>query len=774
MNIKSRKKTRIFRDLVIVSSITIFLFLLEFAFKLFERLGEWLLKHQVREISEFLAVLVIFVFIFSVFSIRKWKELRDELAERERADEALRKSEEKYRTLFEESRDAIYITTREGKVIDINPSGLILFGYTREEMVGLDVRELYANPVDRQRFQREIEEKGFVREYELKLKKKDGTEMGCLLTSTVRQADDGTTLGYQGIIRDITERKQTEKMAKAMLDNVVIGISNISPKMEILWLNKTLQEWFPTIDVEKKPFCYRSFYSPPKEGICDYCPTIKAFKTGKIHSSETGVCADGKIYNVIATPVKNEKGEIIYVIETVEDISDRKRAEEVLRASARRWQSTFDAISDAVCLLDLERKILQCNKAMINFLGKPVSKIIGRNCWELVHGTAGPIENCLTVRMLETKQRETAVLPLGDRWFGICVDPIFNEEGNLIGAVHIMSDITDIKRTEDALRESEEEYRTIFETTGNATVIIEEDTTLSLVNKEFEKLSGYSKEEIEGKKSWTEFASKEDLERLKEYHRLRRIEPKAAPKRYEFRFVNRQGNLKDILITIDMIPGTKKSVASLLDISERKRAMVELKQSFEKLGRILEETATTLASAVEKKDPYTAGHQQRVAQLACAIVREMGLSEERINGIRMAALIHDIGKIYIPAEILSKPGRLTEIEYSMIKTHPELSYDISKTIEFPWPVAQIILQHHERINGSGYPSGLTGENILLEARILGVADTVEAISSHRPYRPAYGIEKALKEVSEKRGILYDPAVVDACLRLFFDKGFKFE
>ena len=176
---------------------------------------------------------------------------------------------------------------------------------------------------------------------------------------------------------------------------------------------------------------------------------------------------------------------------------------------------------------------------------------------------------------------------------------------------------------------------------------------------------------------------------------------------------------------------------------------------------------------VSIRDPYTAGHQRRVTKLACAIAKEIGLTKEQIEGLRVAAIIHDIGKINIASEILSKPGRLTKLEFEMIKTHPQTGYEILKEIEFPWPVAQIVLQHHERMNGSGYPQGLSGKDILIEARILGVADVVEAMASYRPYRPALGIDKALEEILNNKGVLYDPDVVDACLKVFTEKGFKF-
>lgn len=209
-------------------------------------------------------------------------------------------------------------------------------------------------------------------------------------------------------------------------------------------------------------------------------------------------------------------------------------------------------------------------------------------------------------------------------------------------------------------------------------------------------------------------------------------------------------------------------------LAEQKRTEEQLKESLEKLRKVLGETVNTLAVTAEMRDQYTAGHQQRVTQLACAIAKEMNLSEEVIEEIRVAGTLHDIGKMYVPSEILAKPGKLTETEFNMIKTHSKAGYDILKTIEFPWPVAQIVLQHHERIDGSGYPQGLLGDDILREARILGVADVVEAMASHRPYRPALGIDKALEEISQNRGDLYDTEVVDVCLGLFSKKKFEFK
>ncbi|MFH1954292.1 MAG: HD domain-containing phosphohydrolase [Pseudomonadota bacterium] len=223
----------------------------------------------------------------------------------------------------------------------------------------------------------------------------------------------------------------------------------------------------------------------------------------------------------------------------------------------------------------------------------------------------------------------------------------------------------------------------------------------------------------------------------------------------------------------DLIFTIKRALEKQDLVQEVKHLEEERRQSVERLLKAAQDTVHAIALTVEIRDPYTAGHQRGVVQIACAIAKEMSLSEHQINGIRMAGIIHDIGKISVPAEILSKPGRITENEFGIIKAHPQIAYDILKGIDFPWPVAQIVLQHHERMDGSGYPQGILGEEILTESRILAVADIVEAMASHRPYRPALGIDKALEEISQNRGILYDPEAVDACLKLFHEKGYRF-
>jgi len=235
----------------------------------------------------------------------------------------------------------------------------------------------------------------------------------------------------------------------------------------------------------------------------------------------------------------------------------------------------------------------------------------------------------------------------------------------------------------------------------------------------------------------------------------------------------RRGDSRHLVMQVAVLPAYAATwgqvLVSVLDVTELVRARQELELSHGRLQRVLEGSVRSLAALAERRDPYTAGHQERVAELACAIAAELNLPQEQIQGLRVAALLHDIGKIAVPAEILSKPARPSELEFAMIKSHPQVGYEVLAGIDFPWPVAEIVHQHHERLDGSGYPQGLKGEEILLEAQILAVADVVEAMASHRPYRPAHTLEETLEEIKTHQGVLYRSDVVAACVRLFSAK-----
>ena len=347
-------------------------------------------------------------------------------------------------------------------------------------------------------------------------------------------------------------------------------------------------------------------------------------------------------------------------------------------------------------------------------------------------------------------------------------------------------------RVEEALRESEEKYRMLTESVLEGILITDFKGKVLYCNEAAAKMVGYEKAEDGIGKNVFSFIAPES--RKIAFKDLLRVYMGDWGFLATYKAMTKDGE-RFWVETIGRkiaYQGRSAEVIAFRDITERRRMQEELQKAkeklevkveertselriaLEKLQRLLEEGVSSLASAVEAKDPYTAGHQQRVAQLACAIAEEMGLSEGQVDGIYMGAIVHDVGKIHVPAEILTKPDKLNEIELEMIRSHSQFGYNILKEIEFPWPVAKAVLQHHERMDGSGYPSGISGEDILLEARVLAVADVVEAISTHRPYRAAKGIDKALEEISQNKGILYDASVVDACMKLFTKKRFKFK
>lgn len=336
----------------------------------------------------------------------------------------------------------------------------------------------------------------------------------------------------------------------------------------------------------------------------------------------------------------------------------------------------------------------------------------------------------------------------------------------------LYSDITERKQAENNLLESKERYRIVVENAHEA-IIITRDMNVVFANNAAAEQIGYSKETLTSG-AFTNFIHPEDRNLVTEYS-TKRLRGEEVPSIYSFRIITHDGKIKWAELNATVIEWNKKpaTLNFLNDITERKMLEEERIESYSRIKKTLQATVQSIALLVETKDPYTAGHQQRVAQLAVAIAKEMGLTSDQQDFIYTASIIHDLGKVSVPSELLSKPTKLTEVEFNLIKTHSPSGYNILKDIDFPWPVADAVLQHHERMNGSGYPNHLQGDSILLEARILAIADVVEAISSHRPYRPSLGINFALDELSKNKGTLYDDNVVDACLKLFLEKNFAF-
>jgi len=324
-------------------------------------------------------------------------------------------------------------------------------------------------------------------------------------------------------------------------------------------------------------------------------------------------------------------------------------------------------------------------------------------------------------------------------------------------------------------RASEERFRALGENAPDIIYTLDDCGAFTYVNPAWERILGYRKEEVIGK-YFVNFVKKGDAKIfVRAFQRIRDNKQRIVDlyatilhKDGSERLFNMSG-----APNIDSTGNVFGAVGTFKDVTDLKRSETELQISINKLKSAMSSTIDAISIIVESRDPYTAGHQKRVASLACAIAEELKMSEDRIDKIRMGGLIHDIGKIYIPAEILTKPGRLSKIEFDMMKSHTTVGYKILKTVDFIPPIAQIVYQHHERMDGSGYPLGISGDDILMEARIVAVADSVEAMASHRPYRPALGLEKALEMILNGRGKSYDPQIVDACVVLFKNRDFQF-
>ncbi len=365
----------------------------------------------------------------------------------------------------------------------------------------------------------------------------------------------------------------------------------------------------------------------------------------------------------------------------------------------------------------------------------------------------------------------------GGVWLYLTAVTINDSSGKMIAAIETLDDITDLKTTETSLRQSEEKYRSIFENSIEGIFRATPEGRFISVNPAMAYMHGFaSPEEMIGR--ITDIGNQLYVNPGDRAQYRAILEEKEIVNNLEAQIYRTDGN---ILWTSTNAHVVKDAAGRILyfegkveDITLRKLADENLKESAEKLRKTLIGVIRAMSLTVETRDPYTAGHQRRVSNLARVIAQEMALPSDTVDTIRMAGVLHDIGKIAVPSEILSKPTKLTDIEFSLIKVHVQSGYDILKDVGLPYPMAEAVLQHHERLDGSGYPQGLKNGQILLEAKILSVADVVEAIASHRPYRPAKGIDVALEEIEKNKDILYDEEVVAACVKLFREKRFCFE
>ena len=612
------------------------------------------------------------------------------------------------------------------------------------------------------------------------------------------------------------ERELIFLIARHLASRAREAIVGIDGRGRIILWNKGAETIFAykEEEVKGKPFFEvivpEEFRKRAKDSLVNFLTTGRGKRTNRITEC-VGIKKNGERVplEVSVYPLKINNQWYAYGI--LRDISKRKEIEESLFKSLKETKKILESIGSPTFITDRDFKILEANRALVKLIGAKRDDVIGRKCYSLLCEKGKPPEDCPVLRLLNSGRhirRERVVdIERLNKTFRISFTPLLDKDGALEKVIFIMVDITETRKVEIALRSLYKIMAEIHNERGLPELLDRVRVALGkIMNTEnffvilSEKEERLSFPYFFGEKQRQEVFNEEEelikntiksrvpvfltLEDIKKKIRGGFIKKTKLPPKV---WIGVPLKIRDRVIGLMVLQSykteeafTRSDVCILELISEEialaieiKKAQDERQKAERRLRESLNRTIEAMAIAIEKRDPYTAGHQRRVAELSVAIAREMGLSGDRIEGIRFGAMIHDIGKIQVPLEILSKPGRLTEAEYEIIKTHPEAGYEIIKEIEFPWPIDKIVLQHHERLDGSGYPAGLKDGEISLEARIVAVADVVEAMSSHRPYRPAVGVEEALKEIEKFKGKYYDPDVVDACIRIFREKGFRF-
>ena len=718
-------------------------------------------------------------------------------------NDELRKSEEKYRLIAENTADLIVATDMNLRFTYISPSIMRTHGFTIEEAINITLDQALT-PGSLQNLLTVYEEEmkleatgtadpGIIRRLEIEGYKKDGSIIWLESSVSIQRDKENKPIGILTVSRDITDRKQAEKklrsneekyrlIAENTADLIAVTDMNlrftyISPSIMRTHgftveeaMNMTLDQFMTPGSMQILLTVFEEELKLEASGTADP-GRIRILEFEEYKKDGSIICLEGSF-----SAQRDKENKPIGILAVSRDITQRKRAEKKLINSEEKFRMLAESSAFAIMMHQGDR-FIYANRAAEEISGYTEEELFSMNFWDLVHPDHRDM-----VKQSGYNRQQGKVLPRAyefkiitkngvEKWVSLSGNPIQYEDKPT--ALISVTDITERKITETALMESEIKYRRIFESFEDLYYQTDEKGIIRILSPSLYRLTGWSPDELIGKPDSDIYVRPKDREDL-----VAELFRRGFLRDYEVLMKKKDGTQTYASLTASILTdpdGKPCGVAGTLrDITERKQAEEERQQGFEKLRKALSATIQSISLTLEMKDPYTSGHQQRVADLARSIATEMGLSADRQDFIHTASSIHDIGKISIPSAILSKPTKLTDLEFRLIKTHSQSGYDILKEIEFPWPVADVVLQHHERMNGSGYPHGLKGDDIPLEARILAVADVVEAIAFHRPYRPSLGIASALEEISQNKGILYDADAVDACLKLFQEKSYTLD
>jgi PAS domain S-box-containing protein/putative nucleotidyltransferase with HDIG domain len=724
-----------------------------------------------------------------------------DIDERRRARKALEESEERFRALIEGARDAIAVIDSGGKVTYRSPSAEHITDGGAEHILTTSLQERL-HPDDVAKATSILESlmnspDGSVVDVELRYRC-DDESWGTIEARGTNRFHDPKICGIVVNYRDITERRQAQEAFRESESRYRLLAENVS---DVIWSLdlKSRQSFFSQSVVRLLGYTVEEAQSLKMNEVISPTSYPKAMMAFSKLSSKPDNGSDGRSssmqldielmrkdgslvwVDISVTFVRDTDGQPGELFGVIRDVTQRKKAEEALRTSEEYFRTLIENAWDAIVILDAQGTMLYESPSSARIMGYEPEEIVGRSLIEFVR----PEDVAANVDMFKrfrTEPGSTVMMDAGfrhkDGHYIECEGTLQNllHDPKINGIVANWRDVTDRRRAQEAILASEERFRNLVEATSDWVWETDPNGIYTFASSKACEVLGYEVSEIVGRSIYDFMPSRES-------NRFALTFKSHAEKREPFAFLETSRQRKDGKVIVMETSGVPffAGDSSLLgyrgigrDITKRKIIETELEKSVKKLEKTMESTIQAISYTMETRDPYTTGHQKRVTQLACAIAKEMGIASWQIDGIRVAGLLHDIGKIAVPTEILSKPGKLSDIEFSMIKSHPKVGFDILKNVEFEWPIARIVVQHHERLDGSGYPYGIRGRDILQESRVLAVADVVEAMSSHRPYRAALGIEKALAEVARGEGTLYDSDVVRACAKVINERGFKFE
>ena len=706
-----------------------------------------------------------------------------DITERKKAEEQLHLSEQRYRTILEDIQEGYFEVDLNGNFTFFNDTLLRVIGYSREELMGMNNRQYTEEEELKKVYQayHKIYLTGEPnKDLVWKIIRKDGVAIYIEGSISLLKDSSGKPIGFRGIARDITERIFMEKklheeenrfriLAEQSSDIIVIlnregTITYENPAVEKILGLKREERIGATGFENLHPDDFKLVADTYKSLLTDINAPVQRADLRFRH-----VDGSWRIFETVASNLIHDNV-IEGVIINFRDVTERKKAEEMLRLISKAVESSGDAIGIA----DARGNHFYQNQAFTELFGYTLDELKDGGVQEKIYGDQNVARDVFsTIMKGNSWSGEIEDITKSGRRITVLLraDAIKDDQGNIIGLLAINTDITDRKKTEEEVFTLASIVRSSSEMVNLATL----DEKMVFLNDAGSRMLGIDPDQI-GDYSIADIIPGPYVSKIRDEVIPALLSGNNWEGDLQYRNV-KTGALTDVHALTFTIrytaTGAPIYLANVsLDITERKMAEQKLQLTLESLKKAVGTTIQVLVSALESRDPYTAGHQSRVADLACAIAAEMALSEDQIEGIRMAGAIHDIGKLSVPAEILTKPSKLTKLEFSLIKQHSSSGFEMLKDVASPWPLAEIVHQHHERIDGTGYPRNLKGDEILIEARILAVADVVESMASHRPYRASLGVEAALEEIERNKGVLYDRDVVDACIKLFTEKGYQ--